>query len=118
MRADTNIGAAAALFKPLQSSEIRAQRLGNPVGERRGRSGRPEVICPTMQVSSELVLHWLAGVAPCKLDTAMCWSALPDRVFSKFVKEWTPTAAAAGSRTSDHTQRKTVQRMIIRSEIR
>ena len=52
-----------------------------------------EVICPTMQASSDLVDQWLAGVAACKQNTAICWSALPGKLFSKFVQECKPAGA-------------------------
>lgn len=51
-------------------------------------------ICPTMQASADLSNQWLAGVEACKQDSATCWPVLPDRVFSKFVKECTHAGAS------------------------
>ena len=58
-----------------------------------------DAMCATMQASSGLSKQWLAGVAACKQDTAICGSALSERVFSKFVKECKPAGSAAGLRS-------------------
>ncbi len=52
-----------------------------------------EAMCATMQSSGDLSNQWLAGVAACGQDSATCWSALPDYVFSRFVKECKPAGA-------------------------
>jgi len=57
-----------------------------------------EAMCPTMRASADLAAQWLAGVAACKQDAAACWPALPDRVFSKFVKECWSTVGPSGLR--------------------
>lgn len=57
-----------------------------------------EAMCPTMRASADLAALWLADVAACKQDAAACWPALPDRVFSKFVKECWSTVGPSGLR--------------------
>lgn len=46
-----------------------------------------DAICPTMQASGDLADQWLASVTACKDANTTCWLTLPERVFSKFVKE-------------------------------
>ena len=55
-----------------------------------------EAICASMQASADLSKQWLTGVAACKLESATCWSALSEHVFSKFVKECSPAGSARG----------------------
>ena len=52
-----------------------------------------------MQASGDLSKQWLADVAACKLESATCWPALSERVFSKFVKECSPAGPAGGLRS-------------------